>query len=114
MKSCLICDDHPLVREALASTIRHCWPTATIAEARDFPAAWAASGHGVEVCIADLLMPGASPRNGIAGLRRAAPQMPILVVTGTGDSDLLLDLLDLGAPRLRTGHRILRLAGRTF
>jgi DNA-binding NarL/FixJ family response regulator len=53
------------------------------------------------------MMPGADPLAGIAGLRRAAPEMAILVVTGTDDDGLLLDLLDLGiagfAPKTASG-----------
>jgi DNA-binding NarL/FixJ family response regulator len=106
VKACLICDDHPLVREALAGTVRLAWPAATLSTATDFPAAWAAApGH--DCCIADLIMPGADPLAGIAGLRRAAPEMAILVVTGTQDDGLLLDLLDLGiagfAPKTASG-----------
>lgn len=94
MKACLICDDHVLVREALAGAVRLSWPEARITMVGDFPAAWAAApGH--DCCIADLMMPGADPRTGIAGLKSAAPEMPILVVTGTEDDGLMLDLLDL-------------------
>lgn len=106
MRNCLICDDHALVREALAGTVRLGWPGVGVATANDFPSAWsAAPGH--DCCIADLMMPGADPLAGISGLRRAAPEMAILVVTGTEDDRLLLDLLDLGisgfAPKTASG-----------
>jgi two-component system nitrate/nitrite response regulator NarL len=88
MKACLICDDHALVREALSGTVRLGWPNARVTTVGDFPAAWgAAPGH--DCCIADLMMPGADPVTGIVGLRRAAPDMAILVVTGTEDDRLL-------------------------
>lgn len=110
MKSCLICDDHPLVREALAGTVRLAWPAAAVTEVGDFPAAWAEAGRGHDMCIADLLMPGANPREGIAGLQRAAPGMAILVVTGMEDDGLLLDLLDMGVggfvPKTSNGQLI--------
>ena len=106
MKNCLICDDHALVREALSGTVKLGWPGARVTTASDFPSAWqAAPGH--DYCIADLLMPGATPLAGIAGLRRVAPEMAILVVTGTEDDRLLIDLLGLGiagfAPKSATG-----------
>lgn len=94
MKSCLICDDHVLVREALAGAVRLACPEAKITAVGDFPAAWSAAPDH-DLCIADLMMPGADPRTGIAGLQRAHPGMPILVVTGTEDDALMLDLLDL-------------------
>ncbi len=106
MKACLVCDDHGLVREALAGTVRLGWPDARVTTVNDFPAAWAAApGH--DQCIADLMMPGADPMAGIAGLRHAAPDMAILVVTGTEDDSLLLRMLDLGiagfAPKTASG-----------
>jgi DNA-binding NarL/FixJ family response regulator len=107
MKSCLVCDDHVLVREALAGTVRLVWPAADIAEVGDFPSAWAAAARQPDLCIADLVMPGAEPLTGIAGLLRAAPESRILVVTGTQDDVLLLELLDMGisgfAPKTASG-----------
>jgi DNA-binding NarL/FixJ family response regulator len=110
MKTCLICDDHTLVREALAGTVRLGWPDAAITEVGDFPQAWSQAVLGHDLCIVDLMMPGAGPIAGVQGLRRAAPDMPILVVTGTEDDTLLLDLLDLGiagfAPKTASGALI--------
>ncbi len=107
MKSCLICDDHVLVREALAGTVRLGWPATAITEVGDFPAAWAAAADGHALCIVDLMMPGAGPIEGVMGIRRIAPETAILVVTGTQDDRLLLDLLDLGisgfAPKTASG-----------
>ncbi len=96
MKTCLICDDHVLVREALAGAVRVAWPGVEITEVGDFPSAWAEAAKGHAFCVADLMMPGAAPFAGIDGIMRAAPGMPVLVVTGTADDALLLDLLDLG------------------
>lgn len=97
MQSCLICDDHALVREALAGAVARRWPMTTIAQAGSFPEAWArAEEHAHDLCLADLAMPGASEREGIAGLRRAAPAMPVLVITGSHDDRLLLDLIGDG------------------
>ena len=106
MNSCLICDDHPMVREALAGTVRMGWPQARVVEVGDFPSAWAAA-KDMEICIADLMMPGASPLAGIDGLIQAAPQMKVLIVTGTQDDALLLALLQRGvagfAPKTSNG-----------
>jgi DNA-binding NarL/FixJ family response regulator len=107
MKTCLICDDHPLVREALAGTVRLGWPEARITEVGDFPSAWTEAAKGYDVCVADLMMPGAEPLAGIDALMRAAPGMAILIVTGTQDDALLLDLLARGvagfAPKTASG-----------
>jgi two-component system, NarL family, nitrate/nitrite response regulator NarL len=108
MKSCLICDDHALVREALAGTVNMGWPNATIDVAGDFPAAWAmAAATPYDLIVCDLIMPGSGPLAGIDGMIRAAPGAPLLVVTGTEDDALLLDLLDRGvagfAPKSASG-----------
>ncbi len=96
MKSCLICDDHVLVREALAGTVRLAWPDAVITEVGDFHSAWAAAAKGPDVAIVDLMMPGADPVTGVRRLVAAAPHAAILIVTGTDDDRLMLELLDLG------------------
>lgn len=97
MRSCLICDDHALMRDALAGAVGLGWPEAQVALAPDFPSAWtAAAARSLDLILSDLAMPGASPLDGIKGLHAAAPSTPILVVTGNEDDALLLDLFDLG------------------
>jgi two-component system, NarL family, nitrate/nitrite response regulator NarL len=107
MKSFLICDDHTLVREALAGTVKMGWPEATVETAGDFPEAWAKAAAGHDLILCDLIMPGSGPLAGIDGVIRAAPDSPLLVVTGTEDDTLLLDLLDRGvagfAPKTASG-----------
>lgn len=93
----LICDDHALVRDALAGMVTLGWPDAEVSLAADFPEAWSAAGavaHDLILC--DLIMPGCGPLAGIDGILRVAPNTPLLVVTGTEDDALLLDLLDRG------------------
>lgn len=97
MNACLICDDHVLLREALAGAVLQKWPNARIGQCGDFPSAWVEAENDYDICIADLVMPGADPRTGIEGLMRVAPGMRILVVTGFEDDALLLDLLAMGA-----------------
>ncbi|NBZ88166.1 response regulator transcription factor [Stagnihabitans tardus] len=103
----LICDDHALVREALGGTVSMGWPGAVVDLAGDFPTAWAKAALGHDLILCDLVMPGAAPLAGIDGLIRAAPGVPVLVVTGTEDDALLLDLLARGvagfAPKSASG-----------
>jgi DNA-binding NarL/FixJ family response regulator len=96
MKSCLICDDHAMMREALAGAVALGWPAAAVVQAADFPQAWAAAVAGPDLIISDLVMPGASPVEGVRRLRDAAPKSPILVVTGNEEDEVLLALLELG------------------
>jgi two-component system, NarL family, nitrate/nitrite response regulator NarL len=107
MTSFLICDDHALVRDALAGTMRLGWADAVIDLAADFTEAWTLANKPHDIIICDLIMPGAGPLAGIDGIVRAAPNTPLLVVTGTEDDALLLDLLDRGvagfAPKTSNG-----------
>jgi len=85
----LICDDHPLMREALAGALRDRWPDLALDEAGDYPAAWAAAERGPDLCVVDLDMPGATPVAGVTGLRIRAPDAVLLVLTGLADTVLL-------------------------
>jgi DNA-binding NarL/FixJ family response regulator len=96
MMHCLICDDHPLVAQALAATVAARWPGAQLALAADFAAAKAAAADNIDLCLVDLDMPGAAPLAGIAAIIAAAPTARIIVVSGSADDALLLDLLALG------------------
>ena len=96
MKTCLICDDHAMMREALAGAVAIGWPEARVIQAADFPAAWSAAASAPDLIISDLVMPGATPVEGIARLRAAAPNVPVLVVTGNEQDEVLLALFRLG------------------
>jgi DNA-binding NarL/FixJ family response regulator len=96
MRSCLICDDHEMMREALGGAVGLGWPDAEVVQASDFPAAWRAAAGGPDLIISDLVMPGAGPVDGVRGLIAAAPASPVLVVTGNDDDAVLLELLRLG------------------
>lgn len=96
MNSFLICDDHTLMREAIAGTLLGSWAEAKIVEAHDFTSAWAAAEQGFDLCICDLMMPGAEPLEGVARIKQLAPDMPVLILTGTQDDAQMLRLLELG------------------
>lgn len=96
----LICDDHPLMREALAGAVRARWPNLTIVEAADYPSAWQAAEGDVQFALVDLGMPGAEPLAGLEELRARAPDATILVVTGFTDQALLDAVRALGVVAL--------------
>jgi DNA-binding NarL/FixJ family response regulator len=96
LKNCLICDDHVMMREALAGSVQLAFPGVAVAEAGDFPSAWAAAALRPDLILCDLGMPGAAPFEGIGGVMKAAPEVPVLVVTANEDDTLLLQLFDLG------------------
>jgi DNA-binding NarL/FixJ family response regulator len=96
----LICDDHPLMREALAGAMRDRWPGLVLDEAADYPQAWAAADAGPDVCLVDLDMPGATPIEGLAELRARAPRAVLLVLTGLTDAALLEHVAACGVTAL--------------
>jgi DNA-binding NarL/FixJ family response regulator len=96
MRSCLICDDHALVRGAIGSAIAGRWPTAVILEAGDFPRAWDLASRELDLILTDLGMPGAEPLAGVGDHMRVCGGVPVIVVTGSHDDTLLLDLLAMG------------------
>ncbi len=95
--SILVCDDHPLVRSALAMAAEAACGMPPLL-ARDFTEAWttAAATPDLALCVVDLHMPGAGPIEGLAGLKARAPNARILVVTGSELDEDLLAALDLG------------------
>jgi DNA-binding NarL/FixJ family response regulator len=96
LQSCLICEDHVMMREALVGSVQLAFPGAAIAEAGDFPLAWEAAASRPDLIMSDLGMPGAVPIDGIGGLIAAAPGVPLLVVTANEEDALLLQLFDMG------------------
>jgi DNA-binding NarL/FixJ family response regulator len=84
------------MREALANMVADRWPGVVVREAADFPAAWSLAAQGPDLCLLDLAMPGADPRAGVDALLAAAPDLRVLVITGSHDDALLIDLLARG------------------
>ena len=85
-----------MMRDALAGAVRLAHPGVEIHEAEDFPSAWVAAAARPDLILCDLVMPGATPELGIERLQKAAPETPVLIVTGNEDDALLLRLLRLG------------------
>jgi two-component system, NarL family, nitrate/nitrite response regulator NarL len=93
----IVCDDHPLVRAALALVVADL-AGPDVATASDFAEAWALAEQrdSVTLCVVDLHMPGMTPAEGLSGLKQRAPGAKIVVVTGSDCDDELIDALDLG------------------
>lgn len=96
----LICDDHPIVRQSLAATVRGLWPEAEVLEAPDFPTGWALAARAPDLILADLGMPGATPVEGIRELLAHAPQARCLVVTGSDEDATAAELAGVGVDGL--------------
>ncbi len=96
-----------MMRDALAGTVAMLWPEASIALAADFPAAWASAAARPDLILCDLGMPGATPLAGLAGVRAAAPETPLVVVTASDDDTVMLETFGAGVsgylPKSSTG-----------
>ena len=96
MNSVLICDDHPLMREALALAIGERWPRARQLLAGSYPAAWRLAREGPDLMLVDLAMPGADPATGLSRLKAEAPRAHLIVVTGSQDEVQIDSLAAIG------------------
>lgn len=95
----LIADDHPLFRGALRQALGDISRDADIIEAGDFDQAKAIllDAPDLDLVLLDLRMPGTSGLSGLVSLRGIVPNVPIIVVTASDDSETIRRSLELGA-----------------
>ena len=94
----LIIDDHPVMRFGVRQLIEQRWSSAEIGEAESLERALAlARTGGWDVAVLDLSLPDASGLEGLAQLRRAAPALPILVLSMHNEAAYASRALQLGA-----------------
>lgn len=93
----LICDDHPIVAEALSSAITGLL-AARVHVVHSFALACetAAAEPLLDLCLMDLHIPGEDPWSSLQKLRALLPQTPIIVCSGSDDDDDLAMVLKLG------------------
>jgi two-component system, NarL family, nitrate/nitrite response regulator NarL len=96
MRSCLVCDDHAMMRTAIAGAVSMAWPDTQVLLAADFDEAIRQAQEEPDLILCDLSMPGAEPLAGISAVQAAAPDAQVIVVTGREDDALLLALYELG------------------
>ena len=94
----LIADDHPMVRDALARTVRLVEPDAVVVEAADFAGAEAAmQAHLPDLALVDLHMPGMDGVHGVRRLRANFAAVPLVVASGEDDPAVIRAVLAAGA-----------------
>jgi DNA-binding NarL/FixJ family response regulator len=93
----LLVDDHPLTRSALSGLLtQHGFDVA--AEASDGAEAIAAAGRlQPDLILLDLSMPGMDGLTALPGLREAAPNCEVVVLTASGTEENLLGAIRAGA-----------------
>lgn len=99
MYQILIADDHPMIREAIASAISGSFEGTTVDEREDLQGAmdYAASNPDTDLILLDLNMPGMDGLNGIINLRTAHPDIPVVVISAEEDKNVVLKAVTYGA-----------------
>jgi DNA-binding NarL/FixJ family response regulator len=95
----LVADDHPMVRDALASALAQAFSGARIATAAALPQVQAALEREPETdaLLLDLDMPGMDGLTGVALLRSQHPIVPIIVVSAARDATVVRRAYEFGA-----------------
>jgi DNA-binding NarL/FixJ family response regulator len=97
--SFLIADDHPMVRDALASSLGQTFPGAAIALAATLAQARTAleAEPETDAVLLDLDMPGMDGLTGLALLRSEHPTVPIIVVSAVREAATIRRAFEFGA-----------------
>lgn len=111
--SFVIADDHPMVRDALASALRSAFGAPTVNFSGTFAETQAALAAAPEtdLLILDLDMPGMQGLAGLAALRGAFPTIPVAIVSATTNPAAMRQTIEMGAagfiPKLAASERFL-------
>jgi DNA-binding NarL/FixJ family response regulator len=95
----LLIDDHPLIREGIASMLARLSEACHLEEAIDCRSALDALDRcgRPDLVLLDLCLPDCSGFAGLDALREACPQAPIVVLSARDDRETILEALDRGA-----------------
>ncbi|HZX83705.1 MAG TPA: response regulator transcription factor, partial [Reyranella sp.] len=95
----LVADDHPMVRDALASALGQAFAGARIAMAGTLAEVQAELEREPEIdaLLLDLDMPGMDGLTGLALLRSDQPAVPIIVVSAARESGVVRRAYEFGA-----------------
>ena len=94
----LIADDHPLYRDALATTLSAHFQNCTLRQSEDLQTTLAQLGESsIDLLLLDLNMPGSEGFNGLAQIRNDFPAVPVIVVSGSDKNSVIQQAADFGA-----------------
>ncbi len=95
----VIADDHPLFREALCETVSIAVPEARTLEVAtvDELEQCVQANRRIALILLDLMIPGANGFSALVYLRAQYPEIPIAIVSGKEEPDIIHKCLRLGA-----------------
>jgi DNA-binding NarL/FixJ family response regulator len=95
----LIIDDHPLFREALSAALSLCYPTTRAREVSTIEEAISVldADRDYDIALLDLNMPGVQGFQGLLTLRTLHPRLPVLVVSGLENEQIIDEAIAYGA-----------------
>ena len=95
----IVADDHPLFRAALKQAVSQAVPDAETVEVDSIKALQAAveSHPDADLILLDLNMPGAHGFSGLVFMRGQYPGLPVVVVSGSEDLQVMRRSIDYGA-----------------
>ena len=109
----LVVDDHPIVRDGLATLLRQIGPDTAVLEAGDAAEALTLVAHhaDLDVVVLDIVMPGLGGMQAIAEFGRARPELPVIVLSSSEDAQTVRQALAQGAlgyvPKSASRHTLL-------
>ena len=95
----LIADDHRLIIEGVKIKLAELDPdveTVVAMNIEELDSAVAEHTEQLDLALIDIAMPGTQGHQHIAKLRAQAPSLPLIVLSGSEDPELMRSLLDLG------------------
>jgi two-component system, NarL family, nitrate/nitrite response regulator NarL len=95
----LVVDDHPVLREGLATLLQRAGPDTAILQAGDAAEALelVVQHADLDVVVLDLILPGMSGLSAITEFGRARPDLPVIVISSSQDPQDARRALALGA-----------------
>lgn len=95
----LIADDHRLIIEGVKIKLAELDPTVEAVVAmniEELERAVAEHADQLDLALVDIAMPGTQGHQHVAKLRAQAPSLPVIVLSGSEDPELMRSLIDLG------------------
>lgn len=99
MATLLIADDHPLYRDAIRGALMSSFKQVTLLETADLGETieMLQQNRQIDLLLLDLHMPGSGDLFGLIHIRKIFPDIPVAVVSGLEDPDIISKVMNVGA-----------------